>query len=48
MTFIKSKKSNWYFFIKGFIKIIDSITPIFTLGYFWTDLEYQFTKKQLK
>lgn len=42
--FIKSKKRNVYFLIKGFIKIVDAITPIITLGFYWTDLEYKFTK----
>jgi hypothetical protein len=42
---IRSKKSNWYFLIKALIKIIDSVVPIITLGFFWTNLEYEYTKK---
>jgi len=44
MRIKKSKHANWYFLAKGFIKIIDSIIPIVTLGFYWTDLEYQFSK----
>lgn len=47
MNLIKSKNSkhpNYYFFIKGFIKIFDAIVPILTLGFYWTDIEYSFTK----
>jgi len=40
----RSKQKNWYFFAKGFIKIIDAIVPILSLGFFWTNLEYSFTK----
>jgi hypothetical protein len=42
--FIKSKKPNWYFIVKSIIKVLDAITPIITLGFYWTDLEYKFTK----
>jgi hypothetical protein len=42
--FIKSKKRNVYFLIKGFIKIVDAITPLMSFGFYWTDLEYKFTK----
>ena len=45
MNFIKNKhKSNLYWFGKGLIKLIDAITPLATLGFYWTDLEYKFTK----
>lgn len=37
-------KRKKYFFIKGLIHILDSIIPIITLGYFYTDFSYQFTK----
>lgn len=47
MDFIKKTNGrNFYFFCKGFIKILDAISPIITLGFYWTDLEYRFTKKQ--
>lgn len=42
--FIKSKKSNWYFLFKVLIKILDCITPLLTLGFYWTDIEYNYTK----
>jgi len=49
MRIIKSQPGRkLYFIAKGFIKIIDAITPILTLGFYWTDLEYKFTRRQLK
>jgi len=42
---MKTKRERrGYHFAKGFIKILDAITPILTLGFYWTDLEYKFTK----
>lgn len=39
-----SKKSNGYWFLKGLIKIIDALVIFLTLGFFWSDWEYKFTK----
>jgi hypothetical protein len=44
----KSTKPNWYFFKKGFIKLFDGLICILSLGFYWSDYEYQYTKKQLK
>ncbi len=41
---IRSKKPNLYFISKSLIKLVDAITPILTIGFYWTDLEYRFTK----
>lgn len=43
-VFIRSEQRNFYFIIKSFIKIVDSITPLVSFGFFWTDFEYKFTK----
>jgi hypothetical protein len=40
----KSKKPNWHFMAKALIKIVDAIVPLLTIGFYWTDLEYKFTK----
>lgn len=42
--FKRSARNPLYFIIKSFIKIGDAITPLMTLGLYWTDLEYTFTK----
>lgn len=45
MVIIKTKgKKNKYFFIKGFICILDSIVPILTAGFYCTDFIYKFSK----
>lgn len=48
MSLIKSHKGRrLYFFTKGLIKIVDSLSPILSLGFYWTDLEYKYTKRDL-
>ncbi len=45
MSIIKTiGKRNKYFFIKGLIHLIDAVTPIITLGFYWTDFSYKFSK----
>jgi hypothetical protein len=34
-----------YFFIKGWIKILDGLVSIFTLGFYWSQFEYEFSIK---
>lgn len=49
MSIIKSHKGkNLYFVTKSFIKVFDAITPLITLGFYWTDFEYRYTRRQLK
>ena len=43
----KSKGRNLYFISKSILKISDAIVPIITLGFYFTDFEYRFTKWQM-
>ncbi len=42
-----SKGRNVYFFIKGFIKLVDGLICILSFGFLWSDFEYRFTKYQM-
>lgn len=46
MKIVKTKEHKKYMFIRGFIKLIDAILPIITLGNYWTDLEYKYVKSK--
>lgn len=43
----RSKDRQLYFFIGGLYKIIDGLVRIISLGYYWTDFEYQFIKNSM-
>lgn len=45
--FKKTKGRNLYFISKSFLKMSDSIIPLITFGFYWTDFEYRFTKWQM-
>ena len=50
MKFIKRNKhySNWYFIIKSFIKLVDALIPIVTLGFYYSNLESEYIFWRMK
>lgn len=47
MSIIKTKiseKPKTYWIAKGFIKLFDGLVILLTLGFYWSDFEYKFTK----
>lgn len=40
----RTQGRNLYFISKSFLKLTDSILPIISFGFYWTDFEYRFTK----
>lgn len=39
-----SRQRRFKMFIGGFVKICDGITPVLTLGFYWTDFAYRYNK----
>lgn len=43
----KTDNRNKYFLVKNLFKIADALVTLLSLGYYWSDFEYNYVKKQL-
>ncbi len=41
----KSGKNYWYFFVKGWLSILDGLVSILTFGRIWSSFEYIYKKR---
>jgi hypothetical protein len=41
----KTKGRYLYFFIKGWLSVLDGLVQIVTIGRYWTSFEYKYTLK---
>ena len=41
----KTNNKNKYFLVKNLFKIADALVTLLSLGYYWSDFEYNYVKK---
>ena len=45
--FKKTDNRNTYFLVKSLFKIVDALVTLLSLGYYWSDFEYNYVKKTI-
>ena len=43
----KTDNRNKYFLVKSLFKIVDALVTLLSLGYYWSDFEYNYVKKTI-